>query len=161
MLVFVRLTAVLIWHGKADRSGKSNWIYSCSVLLKQAKQPECTSGSTLQISARFLCLTRRRIQLCSWKLLCKKRAVHQLRTAVMLCKRRGGIKFISLLICILFSFFFSNLFCFGVFVCLLLNSSRNIFFLINKPCFHCSGNLVFEILLGGNFTLFRRPVQCG
>lgn len=61
MLVFVRLTAVLIWHGKADRSGKLNWIYSCSVLLKQAKQPEHTSGSSLEISARFLCLTGEKI----------------------------------------------------------------------------------------------------
>lgn len=57
MLVFVRLTAVLIWHREADRSGKLNWIYSCSVLLKPAKQPEHTSGSSLEISARFLCLT--------------------------------------------------------------------------------------------------------
>lgn len=61
MLVFVRLTAVLIWHGKADRSSKLNWIHSCSVLLKQAKQPEHASGYSLEISARFLCLTWGRV----------------------------------------------------------------------------------------------------
>lgn len=137
MLVFLRLTAVLIWHGKADR----NWQVKLDLqLLCIAK-----TGKTARTYQWIWPIDFSEVSLCNWG----ENTALQLEVGQPLssCYARGNkISLLSV------SFFFFLSF---------PTSNRNIVFLKNKTCFRWSGKPAFEILLGGNLSLFRRLVQHG